>query len=211
MNFKKLGLLFIFALQAIILSAQSDCGINLPPIKVWSKSQASVIYKIDPTIPNSYISVIDVAASNWNNNSNRNWSKLNKQFTSSSQPSSPTENGTNSISFGYPSNSSALAVTKTFPQYGAAQIREGDIMINYNMYLYDQFYTGYSSVNIVPSNKYDLLTVMVHELGHFLGLGHAETSNCTNQIMYYNIPSGKRRYIQNYESTVLRNFIISDG
>ena len=183
---KLLSIATLFVLYTISLSAQNDCGINLEPIKVWSKSQSSVIYKIDPTIPNSYVTVIDVAASNWNSNSNRNWPKLNKQFTTSSQPSSHVENGTNSISFGYPANSSALAVTKTFPEFGASQIREGDIIINYNRYLYNQIFTGYSSVSVVPSNQYDLLTVMVHELGHFLGLGHAETSNCTNQVMYYN-------------------------
>lgn len=71
---------------------------------------------------------------------------------------------------------SALAVTQL---YGIRQnigdsneyvdIRHADIIMNYDYY---RFYTNTTKDPDADAGHYDLRTVVLHEMGHFLGLGH---------------------------------------
>jgi predicted Zn-dependent protease len=83
-------------------------------------------------------------------------------------------------------SSGALAVTQIFGRrlnVGAAneyvRIEHADILINENLY---DFRTGDTG----SSNSYDLRTVVLHELGHFLGLSHKYGST----VMVPSITSG---------------------
>jgi hypothetical protein len=83
-------------------------------------------------------------------------------------------------------SSGALAVTQIFGRrlnIGAAneyvRIEHADILINENLY---DFRTGDTG----SSNSYDLRTVVLHELGHFLGLSH----KYGNTVMVPSITSG---------------------
>ncbi len=83
-------------------------------------------------------------------------------------------------------SSGALAVTQIFGRrlnIGAAneyvRIEHADILINENLY---DFRTGDTG----RSNSYDLRTVVLHELGHFLGLSH----KYGNTVMVPSITSG---------------------
>ena len=83
-------------------------------------------------------------------------------------------------------SSGALAVTQIFGRrlnVGAAneyvRIEHADILINENLY---DFRTGDTG----SSNSYDLRTVVLHELGHFLGLSH----KYGNTVMVPSITSG---------------------
>lgn len=79
--------------------------------------------------------------------------------------------------------STALAVTQIFGARRNAgssneyvEILHGDILVNYDYYT---FSTGSSS-------GYDLSTVMVHEMGHFIGLYHV-TDNAIDTVMHPSI------------------------
>lgn len=54
------------------------------------------------------------------------------------------------------------------------------------------FFDGSQNGGILPSNYYDLTSVLYHEFGHALGLCHSGTSGL---LMYKSIPPGTYRFI----------------
>jgi hypothetical protein len=90
----------------------------------------------------------------------------------------------------YPDYPDALAITQIFAiRYNSGSsdefvaIQEADILVNYEFFEYDT--TGFS---------YDYQTVILHELGHFLGLQHKPRSyNRNNSVMYPSIYSYEQK------------------
>lgn len=81
----------------------------------------------------------------------------------------------------YPEYPDALAVTQIFGyRYNRGtpseyvSMEEADIIMNYQNFAFGNGTSG----------KYDFETVMLHEMGHFLGLGHRKTANRTDTVMY---------------------------
>lgn len=87
---------------------------------------------------------------------------------------------------------SALAVTQIYGRrrnVGTANefvdIEHADILVNYDWHNFDTADTG---------PDYDLRTVMLHEMGHFIGLQHkASTSNRNNSVMYPSISTSEAK------------------
>jgi len=82
---------------------------------------------------------------------------------------------------------SALAVTQIFGRRyntGSASefvnIEHADILVNYEIFNFDTAASG---------SGYDLRTVILHEMGHFLGLQHNTAVGRANSIMYPSISS----------------------
>lgn len=90
----------------------------------------------------------------------------------------------------------ALAVTQIFGRrYNLGQpdefvgIVEADIMVNYDDFTFDSTPDGSGS-------GYDLATVMLHEMGHFLGLQHiSEWDDRDTSVMYPSIHSSEVKRI----------------
>ncbi len=86
----------------------------------------------------------------------------------------------------YPDYPDALAVTQIFAyRYNVGSsseyvdIQEADIIMNYQNFHFDDPAVTYD---------YDLRTVMLHEMGHFLGLSHkSRFSNRNDSVMYPSI------------------------
>jgi predicted Zn-dependent protease len=84
----------------------------------------------------------------------------------------------------YPDYPDALAVTQIFAfRYNVGSsseyvdIQEADILMNYQNFMFDG-----------PAGSYDFRTVMLHELGHFLGLSHkSKFSDRNSSVMYPSI------------------------
>lgn len=82
----------------------------------------------------------------------------------------------------------ALAVTQIFgTRYNAGEsdeylsISHADILVNYHKNLF-------RTDDTLTYNYYDLQTVVLHEMGHFIGLGHrAKTSDRTKSVMFPSI------------------------
>jgi hypothetical protein len=87
---------------------------------------------------------------------------------------------------------SALAVTQIFGERKNAgkanefvDIQHADILVNYDIHQFDTDDDG---------PNYDLRTVILHEMGHFLGLQHKSTSsNRNSSIMYPSISSSENK------------------
>lgn len=86
----------------------------------------------------------------------------------------------------------ALAVTQIFGmRYNVGESDEfvniihADILINYNYYTFDTANTGAG---------FDLRTVVLHEMGHFLGLQHKDSSSNRNaSVMYPSIDASEAK------------------
>lgn len=83
---------------------------------------------------------------------------------------------------------SVLAFTGTLTQTGT--ILHADILFNFKTYAYGDVFTNPSTTIV------DYESVLSHELGHFLGLGHIETTEDPISIMNPTIRKGQaKRYL----------------
>jgi hypothetical protein len=86
---------------------------------------------------------------------------------------------------------SALAVTQIFGRryntgssYEFVNIEHADILVNYEIFNFDTADTG---------SGYDLRTVILHEMGHFLGLQHNTAVPRAQSVMYPSISSSESK------------------
>jgi hypothetical protein len=76
----------------------------------------------------------------------------------------------------HPQSEDAVGLTSTTYDERTGQIFDADIEINSTVEL--------STSNPVATDKYDLLSVLTHEVGHFLGLAHSLEPGSTMQPIY---------------------------
>ena len=85
--------------------------------------------------------------------------------------------------------SSVLAFTGTLSQNG--KIIHADVLFNFQSYSFGDVMDG--SPNAI--NKIDLESVLTHELGHFLGLGHVSVSEDASSVMLEKISRGSSKRV----------------
>jgi hypothetical protein len=76
----------------------------------------------------------------------------------------------------HPQSEDAVGLTSTTYDERTGEIFDADIEINSTLEL--------STSDIVATDKYDLLSVLTHEVGHFLGLAHSSDMDSTMQSVY---------------------------
>jgi hypothetical protein len=93
-------------------------------------------------------------------------------------------------------SSSALAVTQYFGirNGDTFELTHADILVNGTF--------SFSTLSTTPSGLYDMPSVMLHELGHFLGLGHNSTEL---SVMRPRVSSGTLSYLRTLQSADARD------
>ncbi len=76
----------------------------------------------------------------------------------------------------HPQSEDAVGLTSTTYDERTGEIFDADIEINSTVEL--------STTDVADPSKYDLLSVLTHEVGHFLGLAHSLESGATMQPIY---------------------------
>ncbi|MFZ4714382.1 MAG: matrixin family metalloprotease [Bacteriovoracaceae bacterium] len=92
-------------------------------------------------------------------------------------------------------SSSALAVTQYFGYRSGDyfELTHADILVNGTFF----FSTG----SPTPSGQYDMPSVVLHELGHFLGLGHISSES---SVMRPRVSSGNASYLRTLQTADIR-------
>lgn len=147
-------------------------------------------YQLDPSntlgISSSYINSVIESSIEHIENATPEF-QIHSPFTEVSLPDFVDPNipdGLNTISLGIINLEGVLAVAITHIQGSSTpEIFEVDIIFN------EQFDIGDAQVD---SNKYDLWSIALHELGHGVGLGHVPTSSsCSGSTMWPSIGIGE--------------------
>ena len=129
----------------------------------------SVGYTIDSSIPSGYTNSVKAAANSWTNSGayfSYYWSV----------------NSNNKVQYSsFGSGSNALGTCT--PTYYTGTTRLSKILIKLN----SDYSSSWSTSSTCPSGKYDVQSVLAHEFGHGVGLGH---STVTSATMFKNINSG---------------------
>lgn len=151
---------------------QFDCGFNqnaLGQRTSW-KSHVPVRFYIHESVPANYIPVIESSMKQWETLANRKLFEIIK--TNEPGPLQPRQDRKNIIYWmsewdaDNPSNEQGRTTTYT----SGNQIYESDIRINARDF---QFYIGQAT----SARQVHFESLMVHELGHVLGLKHNEQDN----------------------------------
>lgn len=160
----------VLTIQACAPKAQDDCGFvqNVYGERISWKSDVPVTMRIHESVPDSYISAIVAAADSWNRTAGKTILKINT--TKVSGALEPRKDGENII---YVLNTweanKASEQARTSVYWVGDVIQEADIRINVKNFTY---YTSDSTSHSGVS----LEALVLHELGHVLGLKHKDTS-----------------------------------
>jgi predicted Zn-dependent protease len=157
--------------------------VGLTPNARWDKSRLPLKLSLSSNFDDDEINAINDMADNWNQTYEKDFFQVNAIHTAKT---SVNPDNLNDSTMGiyklavWPDEfpRSALAVTQLFGEEknGKVVIGHADILINYEHY---NFTTDYSF-------GYDLATVVLHEMGHYLGLKHFK-GHRDDSVMYPSI------------------------
>lgn len=160
----------VLTIQACAPKVQDDCGFvqNVYGERISWKSDVPVTMKIHSSVPDSYIPAIQAAAESWNRTAGKTILKINTtKDTGALNPRKDGENIIYVLSEWEANKASEQARTSVY--WVGDVIQEADIRINAKNFT---FYTNDSASHSGVS----LEALVLHELGHVLGLKHKDTS-----------------------------------
>lgn len=180
--FTFLCVLIAFGLQACAPKSQEDCGFlqNVYGERISWKGEVPITVYIHDSVPEEYVGAIEAAAKTWQDATGKHLINLviNQRI---SGPLNPQKDSRNII---YYSNiweaDKVSEQARTSVYWIGDQIKEADMRINaakdgegkpYFKYYWNQ--PGITSTAI--ANAVNIEALVIHEMGHMLGLKHKET------------------------------------
>lgn len=187
--FKKFHLLFYLVLAAVLAvisscspKPQNDCGFvqNIYGQRISWKTKAAVKLQIHSSVPNELKPAVYRAAATWERQVGHKVFEISED--SSGLASSPSRDKKNAIYFLSNWESDRKSEQgRTSVYWAGDQIQEADIRINaYDFSYYDQnpqlLVGSYGLAKSGQSARdgYSFEALILHEMGHFLGLKHRE-------------------------------------
>ncbi len=170
---RALALLILIAATGIVacqqkLEPEADCNFVMSSEiqRVSWKGKFPISMYISPDVPTELRESVRIAASQWNY-------KLDKEAIvikeSDNIPTSARKDGTNVIYWNKEWNDGkASEQARTTIHWKGDVINEADILVNAKNHMF----SGFGSLD---SSKVDFTSLMVHELGHVLGLQHVNS------------------------------------
>lgn len=171
---KWLGVILLLSttltIQACAPKAQDDCGFvqNVYGERISWKGEIPVVMKIHDSVPEAYVPAIVAAAESWNRTAGKTILKIDS--TRIPGALEPRKDGQNIIYMlkEWESNKSTEQA-RTSVYWVGDVIQEADIRIN------DKNFNFYTSETGSHSDV-SIEALILHELGHVLGLKHKDTS-----------------------------------
>jgi hypothetical protein len=171
---KWLGVILLLSsmltIQACAPKEQDDCGFvqNVYGERISWKGEIPVVMKIHESVPDAYVPAIVAAAESWNRTAGKTILKI--DTTKIPGALSPRKDGQNIIYLldTWEANK-ATEQARTSVYWVGDVIQEADIRIN------DKNFNFYTSENPNHSDV-SIEALLLHELGHVLGLKHKDTS-----------------------------------
>jgi hypothetical protein len=150
----------------------------------WGHSDPIPLY-IDASVPQEYIAAMEAAIHDWNEvgQNLRGTAFFELRFEQKGSATPTQDNYSKIYLLNTWESNRPSEQARTTIYWSGSRIYEADIRINEKNF---DFYTG----NISESNKVHLESLIVHELGHVLGLAHTEN---TNSVMQVSLADGMRR------------------
>jgi hypothetical protein len=150
----------------------------------WNHSEPIPLY-LDASVPQEYVAAIQAAIQNWNGVGQSlrgiNFFELHFEQKGSATPTQDNYSKIYLLNTWESSRPSEQARTTIY--WSGSRIYEADIRINEKNF---DFNTG----DIMESHKVHLESLIVHELGHVLGLAHTDS---TNSVMQVSLADGMER------------------
>lgn len=185
---KSLGALLLvitaMSLQACAPKSQDDCGFvqNVYGERLSWKKELPVKLYLDESVPDQYIEAISIAAQTWERNAGR---RLFDIQTQKIKGGTPEKNGYNVIYWMSTWETNRRSEqARTSVHWIGDQIKEADIRVNASGF---SFYTTQSGTSM---NGVNIEALMLHELGHVLGLKHKDEGG---SVMATYLASGANR------------------
>lgn len=138
----------------------------------WSSNEPMLLY-IDQSVPQSYVFAIESAADKWNISANRT---LIKVLNSDRGEAYPSKDGISKIYFmdTWDANRPTEQARTTVHWRGSV-LQEADIRINLKNFDY------FLDISAYNSNAVHFESLVLHEIGHALGLAHNESDKSVMQ------------------------------
>jgi hypothetical protein len=171
---KWLGVIMLLSsmltLQACAPKAQDDCGFvqNVYGERISWKGSVPVTMRIHSSVPDAYIPAIVAAAETWNRTAGKTVLKI--DTTKDTGALEPRKDGQNII---YMLNT--WEANKTTEQARTSVYWVGDVIQEADIRINDKNFNFYTS-EVGSHSDVSIEALILHELGHVLGLKHKDTS-----------------------------------